>query len=288
MAYSVPYPRSLSPHLPAEARSAKAGFTLLELSMVLVIIGLIVGGILVGQDMIKAAEIRSTISQLEKYKSAVNTFRIKYNSLPGDMIPANAAAYGFTARAGSYGRGDGDGFIEGDETLLFWSDLSMANLVDGSFTAAIDTGNTTYPAAALPTLLPTAKLSQNAYIVAIVEYGANMSGPLTINSFVIAGLADLTVDTSSKVTDPGLTFGANSVLDVMTPRQAFAIDQKIDDGWPRSGRVWSQEDPGGTNGLRYSGTGNDNCINTSFLPWIYNTTPSFIDHAGCRLMVGFQ
>ena len=51
------------------------GFTLLELSIVLVIIGLIVGGVLVGQDMIKGAQIRATVAQLEKYNTAVNTFR---------------------------------------------------------------------------------------------------------------------------------------------------------------------------------------------------------------------
>ena len=60
------------------------GFTLIELSIVLVIIGLIVGGVLVGQDLIKAAEIRATVSQVEGYNSAVNTFRLKYNGLPGD------------------------------------------------------------------------------------------------------------------------------------------------------------------------------------------------------------
>ncbi len=47
------------------------GFTLIELSIVLVIIGLIIGGVLVGKDLIKAAEIRATISQINKYNHAV-------------------------------------------------------------------------------------------------------------------------------------------------------------------------------------------------------------------------
>src|ERR1700689_1860224 len=93
-----------------------SGFTLIELSIVLVIIGLIVGGILVGQDLIKAAEVRAQISQVEKYKSAVNTFMVKFDALPGDMPLATANQFGFTTGAscdGSPGFRDGNGLIDG-------------------------------------------------------------------------------------------------------------------------------------------------------------------------------
>ena len=68
------------------SRAGQSGFTLIELSIVLVIIGLLVGGVLEGQDLIKAAQIRSTISQFEQFDAAVNTFRTKYNNLPGDVV----------------------------------------------------------------------------------------------------------------------------------------------------------------------------------------------------------
>src|ERR1700691_726671 len=94
--------------------ASQSGFTLIELSIVLVIIGLIVGGVLVGQDLIRAAEVRATISQIEKYNTAVNTFRGKYNnSIPGDMNSANASTFGFAARGAFAGEGDGNGVIEG-------------------------------------------------------------------------------------------------------------------------------------------------------------------------------
>jgi prepilin-type N-terminal cleavage/methylation domain-containing protein len=137
------FARPLEPRLPLPRR--QAGFTLIELSIVLVIIGLIVGGVLVGQDLIKAAEIRATVAQIEKYNAAVNTFKIKFNGLPGDLNSVNAAAFGFTGRDGSQGRGDGNGLIEGynagvvreaftQEAGILWNDLSVANLIDGNYT----------------------------------------------------------------------------------------------------------------------------------------------------------
>ena len=82
-----------------------AGFTLIELSVVLVIIGLIVGGVLVGQDLIRAATLQAQITQIQKFNTAANTFRLKFNALPGDV--ANAGNLGLTPRSGSAGQGDG-------------------------------------------------------------------------------------------------------------------------------------------------------------------------------------
>src|ERR1035438_2217859 len=97
-------------------RPETAAFTLIELSIVLVIIGLIVGGVLVGQNLIAAAGVRATISQIEKYNTAVNTFRTKYNNqLPGDIDATDAAQFGFAARGPNPGQGDGNGIIQGDE-----------------------------------------------------------------------------------------------------------------------------------------------------------------------------
>src|ERR1700735_3876394 len=115
--------------------SRQNGFTLIELSIVLVIIGLIVGGVLVGQDLIRAAEIRATISQIEKYNTAVNTFRGKYNGIPGDLTYASATAFGLMpagsalTNGGNAGLGDGNGLIDGGaantvafvgEPVMFW------------------------------------------------------------------------------------------------------------------------------------------------------------------------
>lgn len=84
----------------------KAGFTLIELSMVLVIIALIVGGVLAGRELIEAAELRKVISKTEQYVLALNTFKNKYNCVAGDC--ANA-----TAMLGASSNGNGNGKIDG-------------------------------------------------------------------------------------------------------------------------------------------------------------------------------
>src|SRR5690242_18571300 len=130
-------------------KNKQNGFTLIELSIVLVIIGLIVGGVLVGQDMIKAAQVRATVAQYEKYNAAINTFRSKFNGMPGDLT--SATNFGMVARASATGVVNGNGLIEstdgaveasttvaGNETVLFWRDLSYSNLIDNSFTTATD------------------------------------------------------------------------------------------------------------------------------------------------------
>ena len=72
----------------ARISPSRSGFTLLELSIVLVIIGLLAGGILVGRDLIHAAELRSVVSDVDKFTAAANTFRLKYNCIPGDCTNA--------------------------------------------------------------------------------------------------------------------------------------------------------------------------------------------------------
>ncbi len=206
------------------------GFTLIELSIVLVIIGLIVGGILTGRDLIKAAEVRAQITQIEKYNTAANTFRGKYGYLPGDIPSAPAAQFGFASRGAFAGEGDGNGVIEGNsgncsgcnnayyfpgESSMFWVDLSAARLIDGGFsvaTATTDTAQYTYPISAW---LPAAKLSGGMYI-----HVSNIGG---INKFFIASIS----------------IAADNFYNgfPMLVSQAYAIDKKIDDGLPGSGTV---------------------------------------------------
>jgi prepilin-type N-terminal cleavage/methylation domain-containing protein len=239
-------------------RTAASGFTLIEMSIVLVVIGLIVGGVLVGQDLIRAAGVRATISQIEKYNTATNTFRDKYGGLPGDLNAASAAQFGFIARGSFAGEGDGNGVIEGmdgnmlgrnsgrlegsGETGVFWVDLSMAGLIDNSFNTAVETnpmGSVT--AATTPNLasyFPPTKLGAGNYIYVWsgglspgetygTSNGVNYFGISAITSITPSGPVNLSSDT-------GLTIA-----------QAYSIDKKIDDGIPQSGNVMAMHLNGG-------------------------------------------
>ena len=117
----------------------RLGFTLIELSIVLVIIGLVIGGVLVGQQLIHAAQIRQQAAQFESINAAVNTFRTKYNCLPGDCpdatkffgaltTPTNGAACASIPSNGTLTcDGNGDGQIAPIPSLGSQSNYEMGH-----------------------------------------------------------------------------------------------------------------------------------------------------------------
>jgi len=203
----------------------EAGFTLVELAIVLVIIGLIIGGVLVGQDLIKAAEIRSTISQIERYNASVNAFRDKYRYIPGDIPAAAALNFGFVTRNGAVGRGDGNTLLEGSaaaatllsgETALFWRDLYDAQLIENNFTAATDAAATCANPSVCKTFMPDAKMGRGNFVTVYSQTGKNF--------FHIIGISSVAA-------------GTYTVRLAMSPQEAFNIDAKIDDSLPLTGGV---------------------------------------------------
>jgi len=101
---------------------AKKGFTLVELAIVLVIIGLLIGGILKGRQMITNAKIKRVKSDIDGIVSAVFSYQDKYGYLPGDD-PQDRFNLGAT--------GNGNGIIDTNEQVLVWRDLIAAGLVAG-------------------------------------------------------------------------------------------------------------------------------------------------------------
>lgn len=110
-----------------DMNTKQQGFTLVEIAIVLVIIGLLLGGVLKGQEMIKSAKVKSQMQQIDGISAAFNTYQDKYGAMPGD--DANAAAN--TGVAG-LAAGNGNGDISGAEgNARVWQHLEGANLLAG-------------------------------------------------------------------------------------------------------------------------------------------------------------
>jgi prepilin-type N-terminal cleavage/methylation domain-containing protein len=123
------------------------GFTLIEIAIVLVIIGLLLGGVLKGQELITSARVRNVISSQDGIKAAYFGFLDRYRALPGDYPEASARA-NIPGCGGCFG-GDGTGQINTfSESIHVWEHLSKAGFITGSYVsgaavvAASGTGNT--------------------------------------------------------------------------------------------------------------------------------------------------
>lgn len=158
----------------------RRGFSLVELSIVLVILGLLVGGILAGQSLIRASELRALSTDMTKIQTSVSAFRDKYFAFPGDMT--NAISFwgrdtvNCTSQAGPAGspgtcNGDGSGSWGNGSSYkqyLAWQHLNLANLWPGQYAwiASIAPGQTVAgdnPGVNLPTSQTSSPLGPIAY-----------------------------------------------------------------------------------------------------------------------------
>lgn len=227
----------------------KSGFSLVELSIVLVILGLLTGGILSGQSLIRGAELRGVTSDYERHTAAVYAFRDKYMALPGDMknatrfwqtatsCPGNSASPSTTTATCD---GDGDGFIEyntsmSNEIYRAWQHLANAGLVEGSYTGV---SNSTSPGTtmALPgTNVPTGKMSNSGWN--IIYRGS----VLATSTQLIEGEYGNTLEFG--MANPSV--GSPSAP-ILTATEMWNLDTKLDDGRPGYGKVRSWEAQAGS------------------------------------------
>ena len=71
-------------------KQQQSGFTLVEIAIVLVIIGLLLGGILKGQELITNAKVRNVADQQNSVKAAFFAFQDRFRALPGDYTQGAA------------------------------------------------------------------------------------------------------------------------------------------------------------------------------------------------------
>lgn len=230
------------------------GFSLVELSIVLVILGLLTGGILSGQSLIRAAEIRAVTTEYGTYATAVHTFRDRYMAIPGDFKDAtkfwgkdNAACSGDTGTASTPGtcNGNGNGMFTGalfgsantsSEVFQFWKQLSLAGLIEGSYSGLA--GATSGASVVFGSNIPPSKLGNSGWSVNYLSAADNSAQyNMSYGNTFYFGLA----------TTSSLTGGK-----ALKPEEAWNIDTKVDDGRPAYGKViaryWNNECSGPDSG----------------------------------------
>ncbi len=228
--------------IPAFAEMTKnRGFSLIELAIVLVILGLLVGGIIVGQSLIRAAELRNVTTEFQGYRAAVSTFRDKYFAVPGDMpdatdfwgaAHASLATCKTTAGTGTQTcNGNGDGFVgfspvffEWYETYLLWEHLANAELIEGTYTGIISGGGSFH--VNIGTNIPRSRISNAGWT--LQSAGINADWWSTLNRDHMFQLGAPTSSGGSDVWNNGV---------ILKPDEAWSIDTKIDDGKPGIGTV---------------------------------------------------
>ena len=204
--------------------ASRLAFTLVELAIVLVIIGLIVGGVLAGQDLILTAERRKVITEWEGISASVNTFRGKYNGLPGDL--PNASRY-FSDHTAWNQSGNGNGLIANDscghtgigtEVCSVWSHLSAAGLIGTSFPPCTNASgcNASFP-----------KIGLNTRSNTMIAADSGGAQNYLWTQGIYNGSDSIWTTQSSAYHVQEAPF---------TPEDARWLDTKLDDGQARTGR----------------------------------------------------
>ena len=236
-------------------RKYAQGFTLIEIAIVLVIIGLLLGGILKGQELITSARVRNLISQQDGVKAAFFGFQDRFRALPGDYTAATTNIVGVAATAAcGLGNGNGNGRVEtaNNENILAWEHLSKAGFITGTYTCAAADGPTTSP---------------------VNPYGVYMQ--LVFDGIYGAGTA-----AAPSPLRHNIKSGSQVPVDIISE-----MDRKIDDGAPNTG---------GFQFSRYQGNGatiptdgavaQPACTSLTTAAGVWNTTNGSTNCGGASLL----
>ncbi|MBX2839692.1 MAG: prepilin-type N-terminal cleavage/methylation domain-containing protein [Gammaproteobacteria bacterium] len=178
------------------------GFTLVELAIVLVIVGLLLGGIFKGQSLIDSARVRSMATDVSGIRTAWYGFQDRYRAIPGDFPSAP------TQIDSSAQPGNGNGKIDASvERAAVWQQLSLAGFIDGQYDGSQNDSGTATDVACRSTTCP-----QNPF-----------------NGFYKISYSAQAADVDS----PAHEIFTGEQIPVSIISQ---LDAKLDDGLPNSGR----------------------------------------------------
>lgn len=244
----------------------KRGFSLLELSIVIALIGLIAGVILVSQGFVRRNELRTILVDANGYAVAVQQFQLKYNGYPGDLPMATeiwGTVGGGTAQCtnpltdvsngNSTCNGNGNGYIEqvNCEHYRVWQHLMAAGMIQGKFTGVSGLGGCV-PNSQPGTNVPVGSVKNSGW--SITSYGEyDASAPSTMffdgnyNNAMFFG---------------GVLANNYNLAPSITAEAAREADQKADDASPQTGAI---------RGLKPGSVINPSCtVNPGGGKWTYN------------------
>lgn len=214
------------------------GFTLIELSVVIVIIGLIVAGIIAGQALVEQAKIRSIVADVNKYRTAMQTFIIKYDAVAGDMT--NGASFFSGVHDGNGNRRIGSLYTESRSA---WRSFYEAGLIAIRYDGMEDAPGaaTQGPGGWHPT---TPLKGESAFVWhsdPVTYTNGNMSIGLPYPELNMASRHTLRLAAYNSASSH--FFGRGSI----SPKWAHNIDQKLDDGVAYTGKVVTYRNWGSVN-----------------------------------------
>lgn len=223
-------------------RNANSGFTMMEITIVLAIIGLVMGGIMSGMNMMKSSRLRGIITQTTSYTNAMEQFKDQYGEMPGDFTQAQriwgkadtsnanvdvsciaaTADYSATYSGRATCNGNGNGQILQNEAFRAWQHMANAGLIEGNYSGKNGTGGVYHAMPGYNTPAGPLKNSVFHYFLYthLVDDAVFFDGDYTYS--LILGLKHPS---------------SNPVVSLLTPKQLYDIDLKTDDGKPAYGYV---------------------------------------------------
>ncbi len=253
-------------------KQTNKGFTLVELAIVLVIVGLLIGGILKGQQLMQNSRITATVAQIKAMEAATTNFYDVYGEKPGDLqnpvtrikgcdncdVSNNAAADPSELGNGKVGPKDwsldfvadpyqGANWLEAAhaETVLFWYELQQAGLISAVTSEGVDDTETSTTITFGGTL-PAAKAGGGFWVGNLSGKMDNPTVRTAAQAIVFFGKPEqfgLRGTVLRWVAIPNTDDRAPPIvpqdvgLQPLVPAQAANVDRKLDDGLPNSGNV---------------------------------------------------